>query len=85
MPDSSGGYKLLGQLGKGKFAMVYKAEKDGQLYALKKVQVCNLSLSIFLSSIAHYSVSPCIISSNMAAGRRGWLCTDLRNVECQIT
>jgi hypothetical protein len=32
-------YKILGSLGKGKFALVFKAERDGRDYALKKVQV----------------------------------------------
>lgn len=32
-------YEILGPLGKGKFAMVYKAQLGHDLYALKKVAV----------------------------------------------
>ena len=32
-------YQIIGQLGKGKFAMVYKAQLGEELYALKKVAV----------------------------------------------
>jgi hypothetical protein len=32
-------YQILGPLGKGKFAMVYKAQLGTELYALKKVAV----------------------------------------------
>ena len=35
-------YTMEGVLGKGKFSVVYKARYKGQLYAIKKVQVCVL-------------------------------------------
>jgi len=35
----SRGYEVLDCIGKGKFSVVYKAEQNGKLYALKKVQI----------------------------------------------
>jgi hypothetical protein len=62
-------YQILGPLGKGKFATVYKAQLGQELYALKKVVVSSspLSRSIIslftlllsvLLSILLYSYSP---------------------------
>lgn len=41
MGQNVNGYTIIKPIGQGKFSIVYRAQKDGQPYAVKKIKVHN--------------------------------------------